>query len=279
MARSKPVLFKLIWLSCLVSSTLPVWAYSHGEALPNVPLTELMVQVPPADFEQEMDALAQTYQQAPTPKPKPKPAAGPSQLDFSEVFLSQAQWLSDINQQADKALARQQWPIAEGLLVQALAEYPDAHDTRLRLASMLYGRGALDQARAVIQEGLEYAPQQPELRLSLARILAEQQRYGAALSLLEQATPPLASHLDYYSLQADMARRSDRCAQAITTYRQLLAEHSRGNWWLGLGLCQREQGEDYRPAFIKAQASADLGVASQQYIAQQLEQHETTQTH
>lgn len=278
MQRGKWARLHSFWLSCLLSGAMsPAWAYSQGDALPNVPLTELMVQVPPADFEHEMDALAKTYQQAPAPAAKP--VAGPSQLDFSEVFLSQAQWLNDIHQQVDNALAREHWPLAEGLLAQALSEYPDAHDTRLRLASLLYGRGALAQARAVLQEGVEYAPEQAEIRLSLARILAEQQRYSTAFILLDQATPPLAGHLDYYSLQADMARRSDRCAQAITTYRQLLAEHSRGNWWLGLGLCQRHQGESWRAAFEQALASADLGVASQQYIAQQLEQHETTQTH
>ena len=258
-----------------------------------VALTDLMVQLPDA----ELDAFARQYLQQAVPHATPQQAdpvphrasapstdqhrnkPGPSKLDFNEVVLSRSEWLSDMNRQADVALANSNWPLAEVTLAQALGEYGDAHKTRLRLAALLYGRGALGQTRAVLQQGIELAPHQPDLRLTLARVLAEQGRFAAALQLLNEHQPRLDTHLDYYSLKADVARRSNQCAQAINTYQQLL-EHSRvGGWWLGLGLCQRQQGEDFTAAFLQAQASADLGLASQHFVKQQLDQLQQQEPH
>ncbi|WP_298716503.1 tetratricopeptide repeat protein [uncultured Oceanisphaera sp.] len=207
------------------------------------------------------------------------PPAAESSLDISEVTLSRADWLAEIGQQADAALAAGDWARAEYRLAQALTEYPDDAATRLRLASLQFGRGALDQARARLQQGLELNPQQADMRLALARLLAEQQRYDAAWQVLDESRPPLPMHLDYYSLKADMARRSGQCAAAAEIYRLLLAESRVGAWWLGLGLCQRQLGEDFIGAFQQARASADLGMASQHFVTQQLEQHGTAQTH
>ncbi|MBM7454764.1 MSHA biogenesis protein MshN [Oceanisphaera litoralis] len=202
-----------------------------------------------------------------------------STLSISEVTLSRADWLADIGRQVDAALDAGDWARAEFRLARALTEYPDAHGARLRLASLQFGRGALEQARAQLQQGLELDPDQADLRLALARLLAEQQRYNAALQVLDDSRPPLPLHLDYYSLKADMARRSGQCEQAAATYRLLLAQSRVGAWWLGLGLCQRQLGEDFTSAFQRARASTDLGMASQRFVEQQLEQYGTAQTH
>lgn len=207
------------------------------------------------------------------------PPAAQSTLDISEVILSRADWLAEIGRQADAALAAGDWARAEYRLAQGLSEYPDDDATRLRLASLQFGRGALDQARIQLQQGLELNPQQADMRLALARLLAEQQRYDAAWRVLDESQPPLPMHLDYYSLKADMARRSGQCEQAAETYRLLLAESRVGAWWLGLGLCQRQLDEDFVWAFQQARASADLGMASQRFVEQQLEQYGTAQTH
>ncbi|MGO4998930.1 hypothetical protein [Oceanisphaera sp. W20_SRM_FM3] len=266
----------------------------------NVPWTDLMVNLPEA----EMDAFAADYLQQSLQQAAPKPLAlpplpqvqpqaspvavskarhsGPSKLDFSEVVLSRADWLNEKNRQADAALANNNWPLAELQLAQALGEYPDAHDTRLRLAAMLYGRGALGQTNDVLQQGIDLAPTYVGFRLTLSRILAEQERFVAALHQLNQVNPSVVEHLDYYSLKADMARRSGQCQQAIDTYQQLLAHSRVGAWWLGLGLCQRELGQDFSTAFYQAQASADLGAASQRFVEQQLNllgKNGQTQTH
>ncbi len=209
---------------------------------------------------------------------EPLPAVE-STLSISEVSLSRADWLREQELQAESALAAGDWARAEYRLGQALSEYPDAHAIRLRLAALLFGRGALDQARDRLQQGLELAPDHADMRLTLARLLAEQERYQAALQVLDESQPPLPAHLDYYSLKADMARRGGQCVQAVDTYRRLLAESRAGAWWLGLGLCQRELGEDFVWAFQQARASADLGMASLRFVEQQLEHHGTAQTH
>ena len=222
----------------------------------NVPWQDLMVTVEPA-------YSAADHQANSEPK---------GELNISEVVLNRSDWLAEQHRQADAALAINNWPLAEQTLQQALSEYADDHGSRLRLAALLYGRGALTQARDQLQIGLTLAPEQADLRLTLARLLAEQQRYNAALQVLGEAYPPLAAHIDYYSLKADMARRSNQCAQAIDTYKQLLEHNRVGGWWLGLGLCQRQLGEDFTTAFLQARASADLGAASQRFVDQQLEQ-------
>lgn len=206
------------------------------------------------------------------------PAGG--ELSITEVTLSRAERLAEAHRQADSALAAGDWARAEYRLAQALAEFADAHDTRLRLAAMQFGRGALEQARVLLQQGLERVPDHADMRLALARLLAEQARYAAAFRVLDEVSPLLAAHLDYYSLKAEMARRSDRCELAVVLYQRLLAQSSGvGAWWLSLGLCQQRLGEDFIPSYRQALASADLGNASLRFVEQQLEHHGTAQTH
>lgn len=276
---------------CMLMAVWPAHSEQLTEAeLSNVPMTDLMLNLSEAELDDfATDFLQRSAQQVPrqlvspaaTVTPNKASPSGPRVLNLDEVVLTRSQWLADINAQADRALAANDWPNAELILAQALAEYPDAHDTRLRLASLFYGRGALGQASNVLQQGLDLAPQHAELRLTLARLLAGQQRFAAAWQQLNESHPDMGTHLDYYSLKAQVARRSGQCQQAISTYQTLLTHTRVGAWWLGLGLCQRELGEEYKTAFLKAQASADLGAASQQFIAEQLapqEPHVKAQT-
>lgn len=267
--RSSWVIASVGW--CLLQASVPpVQAQDVTDADDaNVSMADLMVNLPEA----ELDAFAREAlrQSVRVPTHQPAETASP-QLDINEVILGRAEWLAEINGQADAALANNNWPLAELRLAQALAEYPDAHTSRLRLAALLYGRGALGQTRTVLQQGIELAPEHADLRLTLARLLAEQQRFAAALQQLNETRPTFADNLDYYSLQAEVARRSGQCQQAIETYRQLLTHTRVGAWWLGMGLCQRELGEEYATAFMQARASADLGSASQQFVEQQLQQ-------
>lgn len=205
------------------------------------------------------------------------PAA--SELTINEITPSRAERLAEGEKAAELALAAGDWAGAEQQLLGLLADYPEAHAIRLKLASLQYGRGALSAAKAQLQQGIELAPQQPALRLVLARILASENRYAAAWKVLDGTEPALAEHLDYYSLKAEAGRRSGQCSAAMTLYHRLLAEQDSGPWWLGLGLCQRSLGQDFAAAFEQARASVDLGMASLQFVEQQLEQHGTTQTH
>ena len=270
--------------------TIPAHSQEQVESdYADVSMADLMVNLPDADMDAfATEFLRQSINQQPIKNvnpptqqvSQPRPVVrGPSKLDFNEVVLGRNEWLTEINTQVDNALANNNWPLAEVTLAQALAEYPDAHDSRLRLASLLYGRGALGQTRAVLQQGVELAPNQADLRLTLARLLAGQQRFAAALQQLSEASPVLAENLDYYSLKAEVARRSGECQQSITTYRQLLSHSRVGSWWLGLGLCQRELGEEYQTSFMQAQASADLGAASQHFVKQQLDQLQQQEPH
>lgn len=238
-------------LLALLPFALPAQAETFEEDWNQVDWADLMVEVPAPEAE----------------------------LSITEVTLNRADWLAEANQQADAALAVGDWARAEYRLAQVLAAFPDAHDTRLRLAAMLFGRGALDLARAQLQQGLELAPDHADLRLALGRLLASQERYAAALQVLDGVSPLLHRHLDYYSLKAEMARRSGRCDLAIGLYQRLLDNSQVGAWWLGLGLCQRELGQSFTLAFEQARASADLGNASLRFVEQQLEQYGTAQTH
>ncbi|GHA12124.1 tetratricopeptide repeat protein [Oceanisphaera arctica] len=248
----------------LLAALLSSWIPAAWTSEPVVPPTEFADQWQAADW---ADLMVEV------------PAAG-GELTITEVTLSRAERVQETNHEADTALAEGDWARAEYRLGQLLAEYPDEHQVRLRLAAMQYGRGALDEARVQLQQGLELAPAHADLRLALARLLAEQDRHGAAFAVLDEAAPDLVSHLDYYSLKAEMARRSGDCATAITLYHRLLDRSPGvGSWWLSLGLCQRRLGQDFVPAYRRALASADLGNASLHFVQQQLEQHGSAQTH
>ncbi|WP_157953586.1 DUF6584 family protein [Zobellella maritima] len=247
-------------LAALLSSWIPTgWASEPSE--------------PPAEWADEWQAAE--WADLTTELPAPS-----GDLSITEVTLSRAQQVQQTREQVDAALANGEWARAEYRLGQLLAEYPDEQDVRLQLAAMQYGRGALNEARIQLQQGLELAPDHADLRLALARLLAEQSRFEAAFAVLDQAGPELGRHLDYYSLKAEMARRSGDCATAIGLYRRLLEKSPGvGAWWLSLGLCQHAQGQDFVSAYRQALASTDLGNASLRFVQQQLEQHGSAQTH
>ncbi|GAA3530667.1 tetratricopeptide repeat protein [Zobellella aerophila] len=247
-------------LAALLSSWIPAgWASERSAAQP--------------EFADEWQAADWSEQLAELPAPG-------GELSITEVTLSRPERVRQTQEQADLALAEGDWARAEYRLARLLAEYPDEQEIRLRLAAMQYGRGALDDARVQLQQGLTLAPRHADMRLALARLLAEQQRYSAAFGVLDGAVPEVASHLDYYSLKAEMARRSGDCDSAVELYHRLLVHAPDvGAWWLSLGLCQRSLGQDFVPAYQRALASADLGTASLRFVRQQLEQYGATQTH
>ncbi|MFL0796722.1 MAG: hypothetical protein K6L73_04455 [Cellvibrionaceae bacterium] len=68
------------------------------------------------------------------------------------------------------------------------------------------------------------------------RLLTLEQKWQAALTLLDKHQPDLRSYPDYYRFKAGVAQKARAYEQSAKIYGQLLVFESRGSYWLGLGV-------------------------------------------
>jgi tetratricopeptide (TPR) repeat protein len=129
------------------------------------------------------------------------------------------------------------------LLRQAVEENPQDSKGRLRLGSLLLGRGELEAASEQFTEAASHDPENPEINSALGVALM---RMGRADQAEEQFRRALAIHPDssHYQLQLAAAlQRQDACAEAVDLYAQVLAnEPAHAQALLERGLCLGKLG-------------------------------------
>ena len=115
---------------------------------------------------------------------------------------------------------------------------------RKKLASLLFAENRLQEAQALLTEGVASAPEQHDFRLMLARLFAQQDNPAKALSLLLEVSPSMVLHSDYYAYRGALAQQMENYAQAQQDYQKLVnAEPQQAKWWLGLGIAQDSSGD------------------------------------
>ena len=173
--------------------------------------------------------------------------------------------------------------VSKGQLTQAcdsfsrvLANDPLDHETRERLAGLLYGEGRLPEAQQVLAEGIRLAPMRADFRLMQARLAMASGNKAQALQTLSDQEPAVASNLDYYATRAALAQELEQPAIASRSYQQLvIAQPTEARWWLGLGISLDKQGRALAAldAYHKA-LNLPLSSASRQFVQQRIGQLE-----
>lgn len=216
-----------------------------------------------------------------TPQPeaasKPSPPAVPVQAPVADTLVSKRiRPLSD-QQRAEQTLRRGvdllehgRHAEAELALQEALKLDPRQRRARETLAALYLNNGRRSETQALLADGLQLSPRAAGLAQLYARLLAEQDDLATALVTLLRARPPMAENPDYHALLAALLQRAGQHAQAVQTYRELLAlRGTAAPWWMGLAISLEAQGETTPAleAYVKAhQLGAGLNPQVLEYL-------------
>lgn len=156
-------------------------------------------------------------------------------------------------------------------LESAIKYQPDWIKVRQKLAALYYGKGDTRKAVASLQQGLSRDGEQPELRLTLAKLLMNESQPQAALNVL--ARIPKEENAAYMAMRGALAQQLKNNAMALNSYQQLVkSEPYDGRWWMGLGIAlERDSNSDKaKEAYQQALLMGRVSAKSQQFIQQRL---------
>lgn len=140
---------------------------------------------------------------------------------------------------------------------------------RIAVASAL-NLSRVEQANALIDEGLKADPNDAELQYLRARALVVSGLNDQALATLQGQAHPTA---DALGLKAGLLAGAGQYPQAARAYEQALRDQpSNATWWLGLGVACDAQGQavSARNAFTRARALGTLRGDLQAWVEQKL---------
>ncbi|AJR07369.1 tetratricopeptide repeat protein [Photobacterium gaetbulicola] len=196
---------------------------------------------------------------------------GEESLMIETVELDAGQLAQIEYRKAEKALKQGDSRKAISFLETTVKYNPEWITARQKLAALYYGRGETRRAMATLQQGLSLDAGQPDLRLTMAKLLVNESQQQAALNVLSQL--PSYAHSDYLAMRGALAQQLNQNDLALSSYHNLVkAEPYDGRWWLGLGVAL-ERNQDLAEAEEAYQQALRMGQISgetQQFIRQRL---------
>lgn len=150
------------------------------------------------------------------------------------------------------------------------AEFAPARQLLVRL---LLGQGRLDEAMAVLAEGLEHQPGQIGWAMSLARIQVEKKDVAAAGRTLTKFSGQAAGNAEYAGFHAHVHYLLGHHGEAVTHYKNATRlAPAEGRWWYGLGVALDALGRDeeannaFRQALATGTLNAELTAQAKQHL-------------
>ena len=174
---------------------------------------------------------------------------------------------------AQRALASQDWRMAQGLLEQTLDSAPGHIDARTQLATLLVSRGAADQAERILADGLALDPHAEALAKPYAQLLAARGALQPALDVLDAVRSDAETH----ALRAAILHRAGDHAGASAAYQRALREQpERAVWWTGLAIA-REHNQEHGEALqaYRRAAGLQLDEPVRDYVEQRIQALQT----
>jgi MSHA biogenesis protein MshN len=153
--------------------------------------------------------------------------------------------------------------LAEGLdgLRGALKLDPGYESVRQTLVALLLEAKRIDEAVAVLKDGLALNPSNSAFAMLLARAMVERNDVRGALVLLQQYAAQNEASPEYHAFTAALYQRLERHGDAVAEYQVALKlAPNAGAWWLGLGISQQalNRPKDAVEAFQRAKDSGTL---------------------
>lgn len=142
---------------------------------------------------------------------------------------------------------------AESILRTRLLETPEAHTSRVLLATLLLQQERLAEADRLVAAGLHAAPAHAGLLLHQARVKLSQGDAVAALAALQAVPPSETDSPEFLAMLAVSTQKLGDHVAATALYRNLLQRYPpQANWWVGLAVSleasamPKEAGDAYR---------------------------------
>ncbi|WP_299019241.1 tetratricopeptide repeat protein [uncultured Photobacterium sp.] len=202
---------------------------------------------------------------------QPEAIAEGGGLTIETVELDAGQLANVEYKKAQKAWEAGDSRKAIGYLESALKYQPEWVKARQKLSALYYGRGETRQAISALQQGLMLDAEQPDLRLTMAKLLANESQPQAALNVLSRL--PVESHSGYLAMRGALAQQLNNNEMAMSSYQQLVKEQPYdGRWWMGLGIALERSSQvgKARDAYKQALLMGQISSQSQQFIQQRL---------
>ena len=146
---------------------------------------------------------------------------------------------------------------------------------RQLLASLLIEVNALDDAAALLREGLKRSPSETAFSMALARLQLESGEADKALQTLAQGAQAAGDEPQYHGFYAVLLQRAKRHDEAVQHYLLALrSDPAMPNWLVGIGISLQEQGRnsDAAEAFARARDGGLLNAQLLEFVEQRLQQ-------
>ena len=145
---------------------------------------------------------------------------------------------------------------------------------RQTLAVLLIEARAMNEAEALLTEGLKLNPNQSNFAIVLARLKLDHGDTAGALQVLREHGAAAVNNAEYRAFAAALLQRMNRHPEALDEYRAALTlSPNVGVWWVGLGLSFEATGEstDAAEAFMRARATGTLSADVAQFVEHKLQ--------
>jgi MSHA biogenesis protein MshN len=140
-----------------------------------------------------------------------------------------------VREQASLLMTEKRWTEAEQLLLQALEQYPNYHESRQLLFNLYAKQKNKVAAEAVLMQLTNLSD--TRRTLLRARLATEMQQWEQAAVLLEKNLLGAGGNLEYIALLAAVYHQLGRYQDAVGQYQQLLGIDNRNAaYWLGLAV-------------------------------------------
>jgi MSHA biogenesis protein MshN len=207
------------------------------------------------------------------PKLAPATPAGPATIEKSPVLATPRDRADAEYRKAESAMTAGRSGEATEALRAALKHDAGHVQARQALLRQLLDQRRLDEAMAMLQEGLELQPVQTGWAMSLARLQLERGDVASADRTLARSQAYAEANADYAAFQGHLKTRQAAHRQAVVHYqRAARLSPGDGRWWLGLGLALEADGkgaeskEALRRALATTTLSAELAAVAEQHL-------------
>ncbi len=255
---------------------------------PAAPVPSPVAEAPPAPAIPRVPVPEKKSLAADSPKPSQRPRASLAPLDLPPARVIPAP-VRRVERQdrvvSPSERAEAEFRRAVGLLKQGRSAEAEegfaaalSHDVRHRAARQALvvlelERGRLQNARRLLEQGLELDPAQPDFAAALARIHLETNDFAGALSALQRAAGSAGDHAEFHYLRGTALQRMGRHKEATDAYQTSLQSHSSNpQAWIGLGISlealkhRPEAADAFRRALAAGPENPELKSFAEQRI-------------